>query len=251
MNIVVVTQARSGSTRLPNKVLKKIGDKTLLQIHIERIKQTKLIDDIYIATTDQESDNVIEDLAKELQVKYYRGSENDVLDRYYQTVKDIQPDFIVRLTSDCPLIDPKLIDELVGEAISQNFDYYSNGLVENYPDGQDIEVFKFTALEKAWNEATLTSEREHVTPYIRKNSTFYGQSLFTSNNHGLDESYKNVRLTVDEPNDFEVIKILINDLGLDKDWRTYTDYYLSNENINTLNKDIVRNEGYLKSINKD
>ncbi len=251
MNIVVVTQARSGSTRLPNKVLKKIGDKTLLQIHIERIKQTKLIDDIYIATTDQESDNVIEDLAKELQVKYYRGSENDVLDRYYQTVKDIQPDFIVRLTSDCPLIDPKLIDELVGEAISQNFDYYSNGLVENYPDGQDIEVFKFTALEKAWKDASLTSEREHVTPYIRKNSTFYGQTLFTSNNHDLDESYRNVRMTVDEPNDFEVIKLIINDLGLEKDWRTYADYYLSNENISTLNKNIVRNEGYLKSINKD
>lgn len=251
MSVVVITQARSGSTRLPNKVLKKIGGKTLLQIHIERIKKAKQIDDIYIATTVEKSDSVIEELAKKLGVKYYRGSENDVLDRFYQTVKHVKPVFIVRLTSDCPLIDPVLIDEVVKETKSQNLDYYSNGLVENYPDGQDIEVFKFTALEKAWNEATLTSEREHVTPYIRKNSTFYGQSLFTSNNHGLDESYKNVRLTVDEPNDFEVIKILINDLGLDKDWRTYTDYYLSNENINTLNKDIVRNEGYLKSINKD
>lgn len=251
MSVVVITQARSGSSRLPNKVLKKIGDKTLLQIHIERIKKAKQIDDIYIATTVEKSDSVIEELAKKLGVKYYRGSENDVLDRFYQTVKDIKPNFIVRLTSDCPLIDPKLIDEVVGEAKAQNLDYYSNGLVENYPDGQDIEVFKFTALEKAWEEATLTSEREHVTPYIRKNSTFYGQSLFTSNNHGLDENYKNVRLTVDEPNDFEVIKMLINDLGLDKDWRTYTDYYLSNEKINTLNKDIVRNEGYLKSINKD
>lgn len=251
MIVIVVTQARSGSTRLPSKVLKKIQNKTLLQIHIDRIKQAKLIDDIYIATTIDESDNIIEELANELQVKSYRGSEDDVLDRFYQTVKNVKPDFIVRLTSDCPLIDPKLIDEVVIEAKVQNLDYYSNVLVEKYPDGQDIEVFKFTALEKAWEEALLPSEREHVTPYIRKNSTFFGQSLFTSNNHNLNEDYNHVRLTVDEPGDFKVIKILINELGLDKDWRTYTEYYLSNENINTLNKDIIRNQGYLKSINKD
>lgn len=251
MNVIVITQARSGSTRLPSKVLKKIQNKTLLQIHIDRIKQAKLVDDIYIATTIDESDNIIEELADELQVKSYRGSEDDVLDRFYQTAKNVKPDFIVRLTSDCPLIDPKLIDEVVGEAKVQNLDYYSNVLVEKYPDGQDIEVFKFTALKKAWREAVLLSEREHVTPYIRKNSTFFGQSLFTSNNHNLNVDYNHVRLTVDEPSDFEVIKILINDLGLDRDWRTYTNYYLSNENINTLNKDIVRNEGYLKSINKE
>lgn len=251
MSVVVITQARSGSTRLPNKVLKKIEGKSLLQIHIDRIKKAKLVDDIYIATTDNESDNVIEELAKELQVKFYRGSEDDVLDRFYLTIKDVKPDFIVRLTSDCPLIDPMLIDEVVKEAKSQNLDYYSNGLVENYPDGQDIEVFKFTALEKAWKEATLKSEREHVTPYIRKNSSFYGGSLFTSNNHNLDKSYNHVRLTVDEDKDFEVIKFLINDLGLDKDWKTYTNHYLNNENINRLNKNIVRNQGYLKSINKD
>jgi len=251
MSVVVITQARSGSKRLPNKVLKKIGGKSLLQIHIDRIKKAKLVDDIYIATTDNESDNVIEELAEELQVKFYRGSEDDVLDRFYQTIKNVKPNFIVRLTSDCPLIDPMLIDEVVKEAKFQNLDYYSNGLVENYPDGQDIEVFKFTALEKAWKEATLKSEREHVTPYIRKNSSFYEGSLFTSNNHNLDKSYNHVRLTVDEDKDFEVIKFLINDLGLDKDWKTYTDHYLNNENINRLNKNIVRNQGYLKSINKD
>lgn len=251
MSIVVITQARTQSTRLPNKVLKKINGKTLLQIHIDRIKQAKLIDDIYIATTNNVADDIIEDLAKELQVKCYRGSANDVLDRYYQTIKDTRPDFIVRLTSDCPLIDPKLIDEIVQEAEFQSLDYYSNGLEERYPDGQGVEVFKFKALEKAWKEAILASEREHVTPYIRKNSTYYSQSLFTSNNHGLKESFKDVRLTVDEPNDFEVIKILVNDLGLDKGWRAYAEYYLDNKKIHSLNKDIIRNEGYLISINKD
>lgn len=251
MTVVVITQARSGSTRLPNKVLKKIGNKTLLEIHINRIKKAKLIDDIYIATTVNKSDNIIADLAKQFHVKYYRGSENDVLDRYYQTIKDVKPDFIVRLTSDCPLIDPKLIDEVVEKAISKNLDYYSNGLVESYPDGQDIEVFKFTALEKAWKEAQLNSEREHVTPFIYKNSTFFRGTLFTSENHKSDLNYNHVRLTVDEQNDFEVIKLLINDLGLDKDWRTYADYYLSNENIRAKNKNIARNSGYLMSVEND
>lgn len=251
MNIVVITQARSGSTRLPSKILKKIEGKTLLQIHIDRIKQARLIDDIYIATTVDNSDNIIEELANKLQVKSYRGSEDDVLDRYYQTVKNVKPDFIVRLTSDCPLIDPKLIDEVVGEAKIRNLDYYSNGFIENYPDGQGVEVFKFSALEKAWKNAKLKSEREHVTPYIRKNSTFLGKTLFTSNNHNLDKNYGHVRMTVDEQQDFEVIKLLVENLGLDKDWRTYAEYYLNNEHIHSLNNDIIRNEGYLKSINTD
>lgn len=251
MSVIVVTQARSGSTRLPNKVLMEIGDQTLLQIHIDRIKKAVLVDDIYIATTDNKSDNVIEDLARKLNINCYRGSEDDVLDRYYQTVKDICPEYIVRLTSDCPLIDPKLIDEVIAEAMSHNLDYYSNGLVERYPDGQDIEVFKFSALTKAWNDARLISEREHVTPFIRKNSTFFGESLFTSKNHDLDVDYSHVRLTVDETRDFDVIKLIIKDLGLDKDWKTYADYYLKNKHIRTLNSNIIRNEGYLKSIKKD
>lgn len=248
MSVVVVTQARSGSTRLPNKVLLEIDGKTLLQIHIDRIKQANQIDDIYIATTTKNADDVIVNLATQLDVKHHRGSEQDVLDRFYQTVKDVGPKYVVRLTSDCPLIDPKLIDEVVKKAIEEDLDYYSNTIEERYPDGQDIEVFKFSALKKAWENTTLKSDREHVTPYIRNNSSFFGGTLFTSKNHGIEEDYNNVRLTVDEPKDLEVITKIIMDLGLNKDWKTYAEYYKSNKEISALNNDIIRNEGYQKSI---
>lgn len=251
MNVVVVTQARSGSTRLPNKILLRIQDKTLLQIHIDRIKQAKEVNEIFIATTIESADDVIANLATELGIQFHRGSENDVLDRFYQTVKDIKPDLIVRLTSDCPLIDPELLDEVIIQAKSKNLDYYANIIEERYPDGQDIEVFTFSALEKAWKEAKLTSDREHVTPYIRNNSTYKAGSLFKSDNHGLEENYNHVRLTVDEPQDLEVITHIVNDLGLDKDWKTYAEYYLNNPQIKALNNTIIRNEGYQKSVDQD
>lgn len=251
MDVLVVTQARSGSTRLPNKVLKEIKGKSLLEIHINRIKQAKTIDGLLIASTTNEKDLVIEALAKELDVPCYRGDENDVLDRFYQAVKDIKPKRIVRLTSDCPLIDPELLDEIITVAIDKNLDYYTNVLEELYPDGQDIEVFTFDALEKAWKEAKLLSEREHVTPYIRNNSTYKGGALFTSDNHSPQSNYNHVRLTVDEQVDFDVISKMIDALGLDKDWKTYATYYLNNNEIKSLNSQIIRNEGYLKSLNDE
>ncbi len=251
MKVIVITQARSGSTRLPNKVLKKIEGKTLLQIHIDRIKKARLVDDIYIATTRNKEDDGIVNLADNLDVKYHRGSEDDVLDRFYQTVKDIRPSFIVRLTADCPLIDPALIDEVVNSAKEKDLDYYANTIEELYPDGQDVEVFKFSALEKAWKETNLKSDREHVTPYIRNNSSYKGGSLFKSDNHGLDYNYNHVRLTVDEPQDFKVIVKMISALGLEKDWKTYADYYIKNKNIHSLNSNIIRNEGFIKSLDKD
>lgn len=251
MKVIAITQARSGSTRLPKKVLLEIENKTLLQIHVDRIKQSKKIDDIYIATTTNKSDDCIVDLAKEFKVNYSRGSEEDVLDRFYQTVKDVKPDYIVRLTSDCPLIDPKLIDEVVEIAINKKLDYYSNVLLERYPDGQDIEVFTFNALEKAWKEADLKSEREHVTPYIRNNSSYKKGKLFSSDNHFLEENYSHVRLTVDEQLDLEVISKVIANLGVERDWKTYADFYLNNLEVRSINQSIIRNEGYQKSLNKE
>ena len=251
MKVIAVTQARSGSTRLPNKVLKKIHGKSLLEIHINRINQANRIDQIFIATTTKRNDDIINTLANQLGVGCYRGSEDDVLDRFYQTVKDVQPDFVIRLTSDCPLIDPKLIDEVIEQAKKRDLDYYANIIEERYPDGQDIEVFKFSALEKAWKEATLQSDREHVTPYIRNNSTYKGGRLFQSDNHHLSENYNHVRLTVDEMRDFYVIEQLVKELGLNKDWKTYADYYLSNPEIKNMNSSIARNEGYQKSLDED
>jgi spore coat polysaccharide biosynthesis protein SpsF (cytidylyltransferase family) len=182
-----------------------------------------------------------------MNLAFYRGSVNDVLDRFYQAAKPYHPEWVVRLTSDCPLMDAALIDEIVSKAIELDVDYCSNTLDPTYPDGIDIELMKFSALEKAWKEATSNSDREHVTPYIHQNSTFFHKTLFRSYNYSNEKNYGGVRLTVDEPKDFEVIRTLIDKLGTDKDWKTYADRYMADEEIARLNQHIQRNEGYLKS----
>ncbi len=249
MTILAITQARTSSTRLPRKVLAEIEGKTLLQIHIERVLQASEISDFLVATTDNPADDSIIKLLKKLNVKYFRGSEEDVLDRFYKAALPYQPEWIVRLTSDCPLIDPRLIDQVIAYTIDRDLDYCSNTLIEHFPDGQDIEVFTFKALEKAWKEARLKSEREHVTPYIKKNSSFLGGKLFKSDNFPAPDNFSNVRLTVDEPEDLEVIKYLIAKLGDKAGWQEYTEVYL--REISYLNRHITRNEGYKKSLKND
>ncbi|TVZ56196.1 glutamate-1-semialdehyde 2,1-aminomutase/spore coat polysaccharide biosynthesis protein SpsF [Lutibacter sp. Hel_I_33_5] len=252
MKIFIVTQARTGSTRLPNKVLKVIKGKSLLEIHLERIKKSLLATKIIVATTINSEDDLIEKEAKRLGFPFSRGSENDVLDRFYFAVKDDKPDYIVRVTSDCPLLDPKLIDSVIQSAIDKKVDYCSNVLLNTFPDGQDIEVLTFFALEKAWKNAKLISEREHVTPYIRNNSSFFNKEIFRAFNYQSKElKYKDIRMTVDETSDFEVIKLLIESLGADRGWRDYAESYLKNSQISILNKNILRNEGYQKSLKND
>jgi len=252
MQIIAVTQARLGSSRFPNKVLKKIGSKSLLEIHLHRIKKCKIISELIVATTLETRDNEIELLSKKLEISCFRGLENDVLDRYYNAVKKKKPSYVVRITSDCPLVDPNLIDMIVNYTINNNLDYCSNTLEDSYPNGQDIEVFRFSALENAWLNAKLNSEREHVTPYIKKNSSYLGGSKFKSDNIKLENDiYSKVRITVDEPCDFEVVKALVQDLGIDSGWKEYSDLYLSSKKIHSLNSKIIRNEGYIKSLKND
>ena len=251
MRIIAITQARSGSTRFPKKILNKINGETLLEIHINRIKKSNLIDEIIIATTENDSDNIITEIATSLNVKFFKGSEHDVLDRFYKSIISLKPDFIVRLTSDCSLIDGNLIDEIIEEALKKSLDYYSNILFPTYPDGQDIEVIKFSALEKAWNESKLTSDREHVTPFIKNNSTFFGKDFFTSENHQYKQDYNQVRMVVDYPEDLKVIELLIQYCGLNASWLEYVNCYLKESKISSNNIQIERNEGYSKSLNKE
>jgi spore coat polysaccharide biosynthesis protein SpsF len=250
LTTVLVTQARIGSTRLPGKVLKKIEHKTLLQIHLERLCKCKSITDIIVATTTKDEDKVIYENSLFLGFNAFKGSENDVLDRFYQAVKNIKPDWIVRVTSDCPLIDPVLVDNVVNFVRDNKKDYGSNILIENFPDGQDVEVFKFSVLENAWKNATLQSDREHVTTFIRKNSDFNGGNIFSAINYPCHENFSDIRMTVDEKVDFDLISILINNLGGDKTWLEYTNYILENK-LYEINNSIIRNEGLLKSIKND
>lgn len=247
---ILVSQARSGSTRLPKKVLLKIQGQELLNIQLTRLQNCKEIDKIIIATTTDPEDDTIAGLCKSWNVAVSRGQINDVLDRYYQAVFPFKPKWVVRVTSDCPLIDPELVDAVVKFAKVNEADYASNILLERFPDGQDVEVFKFEALEKAWKEAELLSEREHVTPYLRKNCTFNGGNLFSSANFSCVDDFSDIRMTVDEPRDFDLIAKLIEDLGINESWLTYTKHIISNQ-YNKINNNITRNEGMLKSLKED
>jgi spore coat polysaccharide biosynthesis protein SpsF len=251
MKIVAVTQARSSSTRLPNKVLMTIGHQSLLELHLKRILKSRKITQLVVATTTNPEDVAIADIAQWLGLEYYRGSLNDVLDRFYRAVETKDADYIVRLTSDCPLIDAELIDKVIQKAVDENLDYCSNVLEPSYPDGQDVEVFRFSALKQAWMEATKTSEREHVTPYIWSNSTYKGGTLFTSGNFSEGYKFDGLRMTIDEQRDFDLIQQLILRVGTEKTWLEYANFLEQHDEIRTINQTITRNEGYTKSINNE
>ena len=247
MKIVLLSQARLGSSRLPNKVIKQIDSKSILQIHLERIKKSKLIDDIILVTTfEKEIDKVLK-IAASLNVKVFQGSTFDVLDRFYQSIANKDFDYVVRVTSDCPLIDPKLIDKVIELTLKNNLDYCSNILIESFPDGQDVEVFTKESLKKAWKNAKLKSHREHVSLYIRENSSFMGGKMFKSDNLHSIINYEKVRMTVDEKKDFEAIECLVQNLGINESWESYTDFILNNRTL-FPNQNITRNQGLNKSI---
>ena len=251
MKIVAITQARHGSTRLPAKVLKKVGDKTLLEIHLERILQSKKITKLVVATTEEAGAEHIIEIARKMSIGVYQGSVDDVLERFYYAAVPESPDYVVRLTSDCPLIDPVEIDKVIEACIKNDNDYVSNTLSPTFPDGVDVEVFTFKALEKAFHEATLKSDSEHVTPYIKKNSTFNGGKLFKSSNLVNPVDCSSYRITVDTEDDFWVIESLIKSLGTDKTWKDYIDFLDQNRDIKGLNEKNIRDEGYLKSLLND
>jgi spore coat polysaccharide biosynthesis protein SpsF len=250
INTIIITQARTGSSRLPGKVLKQINGQELLKIHVDRISLSKEADKIIVATTTEDIDNQIENLCNSWNISVSRGSESDVLDRFYQAAKPYNPEWIVRVTSDCPLLDPKLIDAVIQSAKEKQVDYCANILIENFPDGQDVEVFSFESLQTAWRNAQLSSEREHVTPYIRTNCDFNNGNIFKAINYPCIKDYSKIRMTVDEQKDFDLIEKLIHDLGTNKSWEEYTNYIIDKE-LYLINGDITRNEGYYKSLKND
>ena len=248
MSILAITQARIGSTRLPEKILKRINGQSLLEIHLKRIQKSKLITKTKIATTTEPDAEKIVSIASKLGIEVYKGSVDNVLERFYETAVPEKPDWIVRLTSDCPLIDPIEIDKVIQYALDNDLEYVSNTLQPTFPDGMDTEVFKFSILEKANKNAKLKSEQEHVTPYIWKNSTYMGGDLFKSDCVMFHENFSKVRLTVDTIEDFIVIEKLIKILGTDKPWMEYVKTLQEHPEIEQINKRFSRNEGYEKSI---
>lgn len=248
-NILIICQARYSSNRLPGKVMKNIFDNPLLWYVIKRLEQVKIPNRLIIATATSKSNQGIINFAKNLNLNYFARSEDDVLDRYYKTAKKFNGDIIVRITSDCPLIDPDIIDYGIELFFQGNYDYVSNGFPPTYPDGFDLEVFSFEALETAWKEAELFSEREHVTPYIWKN---IDKSKMGNFEHDVDLS--KFRLTVDTQEDFLLISKIFENFH--DNWRDFRlkdvmNYFKKKPELLKINAQYERNEGYLKSLAED
>lgn len=243
--VVIITQARLNSSRFSKKILERINGQTLIEIHLDRLSKSKYSENLTVATTFEDGIEELLDILNKKEIRFFQGSTTDVLDRYYNAAIDLKPNYIVRVTSDCPLIDPKLMDQIIDFALEQELDYVSNILIEKFPDGQDVEVIKWSALSDAWRKSSTIYDREHVTPFIKKNSTFLGGKKYTSKNFDCNQDFNHIRMTVDEFIDYDAINILIESIGLNSDWLTYTNYILKNPHL-FKNQKIIRNQGSKK-----
>lgn len=244
--IVAIVQARMGSTRFPGKVMREILGKPALWHLVNRLSKARLVDKIVIATSDKERDKPILKLAQELGVGSFAGSEEEVLDRYYQAARKYDAETIVRVTADCPLIDPELVDKIIGKYLESKgeLDYVRKGL--SYPDGLDVEVFSFAALKKAWREAKKKSQRgEYVTTYIWGNP-----ELFKTLTVESEEDLSHMRWVVDYERDFELVTEIFKNLYKEGEvfhLRDILDFLNKHPELAESNRDLI-NPDYLKSV---
>jgi spore coat polysaccharide biosynthesis protein SpsF (cytidylyltransferase family) len=244
----IIIQARMGSTRLPGKSLMEISGKPLIWHVVERAKKSKA-SKVLLATTTEEKDDSLAEFAGKNGIPLFRGDLDDVLDRYYQAAKTTGAKIIVRITGDSPLVDPQLIDLAIRKLESGGFDYVSNGK-QPWMDGFDVEAFTFAALERAWKEAKMASEREHVTPYMKNSGKF--KLFYFENDPRLD----GVQCSVDRENDLKLVREIYFRMlakGLDHDF-TYKDVialFESEPALLKINSGSVVNEGYAKSVRED
>lgn len=208
MKIIAIIQARMGSTRLPGKVMMEVLGRPMLFHFIERLKRAGKIDEIVIAMPDSPENEPIAALGQEMGIPVFNGSEEDVLDRFYQCARTYEADIIVRVTSDCPLVDPVIVDSTIEIFLSGDFDYVSNNLERSLPHGLDTEVFSFRALEKAWKEGNTKRHREHVSPYMKDSP-----GIFRHGNYKYPEDHSNMRWTVDFPEDLEFVRRVFESFG--------------------------------------
>lgn len=209
-NVIAIVQARTGSSRLPNKVIKKILDKPMLILMLERLKEVKEIDKIIVATTELKEDDIIEKIVKSIQIEVFRGSELDCLDRYYKAAKKFNGEIILKITADCPLLDPKIVKKIVKYFLvnKKKFDYVSNVRPPTFPDGMDVEIFTFESLKKAWKDSDKPIEREHTTTYIHSKPEIFR----IGNIVNKSDQFSSFRLTVDYEEDFSLVKKIYEEL---------------------------------------
>ena len=242
-----IVQARMNSSRYPEKIMLKIKNRPILDFVINQLNFSKKINKLIIATTTKKIDDIIVNYASKNNINFFRGSEKDVLDRYYQCAKLFLFSIIVRITSDAPLIDPIITDQVIEQYNPVKYDYVCNTQPRTFPQGYAVEVFSFKALENAWKNAKKISEREHVTPYIYTN-----EKKFKLYNITNKKNLSHIRCTLDRANDFLFLKEII--LSIDKQPILLDDVLnIINKSPGLLdiNKNYIQNEGYLKSLNED
>lgn len=239
MKVVAIVQARMGSTRLPNKVMMPIRGVPLVELLLLRLSKSQEIDQIVLATSTNESNQALVTHVTDLGYPCVQGSEDNVLDRFVQTARAHKADVVIRITGDCPLVDSDLVDESIRQFKQSKADYYSNTLIPTYPDGLDVEVFTFSALEKAWKQTESAFDREHVTPYLRESKQFTNASMQYS------EDLSELRWTVDEAEDFAVIEKIFQNFAprIDFSWEEVLVLYKKNPDIFIKNQHLKRNEG--------
>jgi spore coat polysaccharide biosynthesis protein SpsF len=247
MDFTAVIQARMGSTRLPNKVLMKINGITVIECLLEQISHSKLLTNKIIATTTTTDDDKIILIAKSLGINVFRGSQTDVLDRYYQCAKQFSIKNIVRISGDAPLIDPTIMDRTINLYEKSKFDYVNNFSTNRFPIGTEVEVFSFSTLEKVWQNAVKPSEREHVTSYIYTNPDKF--SIGHLNNVS---DLSNLHWTVDRKEDLEFVRAIYKNINrkpiLLEDILKLLD---DQPSLLEINKEIDPREGYKKSLLDD
>lgn len=249
MKIIALVQARMSSTRLPGKVLADLCGIPMLSVLLHRLRQTQGIDEIVVATTTDPSDDTLVDWLTSHGVLFFRGSENDVLDRFWQCAKAHKADIIVRVTADDPLKDSEIIGRALAEFnANEGIDYVSNTITPTFPEGLDIEVFSFKALDRAAREATLPSEREHVTPYIWKHPDRFSVHCFK-----MYPDLSSWRWTVDKPEDLLFIQTLLSHFenNIETSYKEIIQLLNEKPELKKINAGTVRNEGYWKTLSME
>lgn len=247
--IACFVQARYSSRRLPGKVMKEILGKPMLELQIERLRHARRIDKIIVVTSVSEDDDRIAAFCADRSIECFRGSLENVLDRFYQAAKKYRPDHIIRVTGDCPLIDPAVVDGMVGLYLDSKADYGTNCVPPTFPDGLDAEIFPFKVLEKAKSEAVLPSHIEHISPYFEDQPSLFKIVNFSSKNN-----YSDLRWTVDEPDDLELVRKIFESLYPSKPSFSMSDILsllAGHPEWSSINSRFTRNEGLARSKEQD
>lgn len=236
IKLALFVQARLTSKRFPNKILSKINNKTIIEILLNKLRKVKNINKIVVLIPDTRRNNKLEKIIKKLKFEIFRGNEKNVLDRFYNAANKLSVKNIIRITSDCPLIDTEIINKMVQKYLKGNYDYATNTMPPTFPDGMDVEIFKFKILQEAWQKAKMANQKEHVTPYIRSNKKFKKLNIVNKK----DES--KIRITLDCEEDLKLIKKIFKyfnpkiDFGLNeiiKLLKKYPKWLKLNEKFNT------------------